>query len=54
MDIVLLIEAVMIQVQSVFGYSGDAKKRDVVFNHLEQFESIGILLKYVLNPLWTL
>ena len=53
MDIVLPIEAVMIQVQSIFGYSGDAKMREVVFNHSEQFRSIGILLKYVLNPFHT-
>ena len=53
MDIVLPIEAVIIQVQSMFGYLGDAKMREVVFNHSEQFGSIGILLKYVLNPLCT-
>ena len=47
----LPIEAVIIQVQSMFGYSGDAKMREVVFNHSEQFGTIGILLKYVLNPL---
>ena len=33
----LPIEAVIIQVQSMFGYLGDAKMREVVFNHSEQF-----------------
>ena len=50
----LPIEAVIIQVQSMFGYLGDAKMREVVFNHSEQFGSIGILLKYALNPLSTI
>ena len=49
----LPIEAVIIQVQSMFEYSGDAKMREVEFNHLEQFGSIGFLLKYVLNPTCT-
>ena len=53
MEIVLLIEAVIIQVQSTFGYSGDAKMREVVFSHSEQYGSIGILLKYAQNPLCT-
>ena len=50
----LPIEAVIIQVQSMFGYLGDAKMREVVFNHSEQFLLIGILLKYALNPNITL
>ena len=54
MDIVLPSEAVIIQVQSMLGYSGDAKMREVGFNHSEQIGSIGILWKYVLNPLSTL
>ena len=53
MDIVLPIEAVMIQVQSMFGYSGEAKMREVVSNHWEQFGSMDILLKYALNPCFT-
>ena len=52
-DIVLPTEAVIIQVQYLFGYLGDAKRREVVFNHSEQFGSIGILLKYALNPRFT-
>ena len=47
----LPIEAVIIQVQFLFGYSGDAKMSEVEFNHSEQIGSIGILWKYVLNPL---
>ena len=49
-DIVLPIEAVIIQMQFMFGYSGEAKMREVVFNHWEQFGSMDILLKYALNP----
>ena len=54
-DIVLPtgVGAVIIQVQFMFGYSGDAKIREVVFNQSKQFKSIGILLKYIPNPFCT-